>query len=141
MNKLRVEEDLKGTNLKEKLGHQLDTFVKFAAKERFEYEENIYDEYKAFMNRDKRLCEMDQEAWKRIRLKVFKRDNYTCVYCGKRGGNLEVDHVKPFSKGGSEKLNNLVTSCQKCNRQKRDKSLLEFLEWKVKNNATKESTC
>jgi 5-methylcytosine-specific restriction endonuclease McrA len=28
---------------------------------------------------------------------VFKRDDYTCQDCGKRGGTLNADHVKPFS--------------------------------------------
>lgn len=33
-------------------------------------------------------------AW---RNKVFERDDYTCQICGKRGGNLHVDHIKPFA--------------------------------------------
>jgi hypothetical protein len=28
---------------------------------------------------------------------VFERDNYTCVWCGKRGGELNADHIKPFA--------------------------------------------
>ena len=28
---------------------------------------------------------------------ILKRDNYTCVLCGKRGGILHVDHIKPFA--------------------------------------------
>lgn len=31
------------------------------------------------------------------REKVFERDNYTCVFCKKRGGKLNADHIKPFS--------------------------------------------
>lgn len=32
------------------------------------------------------------------RMSVFKRDNFTCVWCGdNRGGNLEADHIKPFA--------------------------------------------
>ena len=28
---------------------------------------------------------------------VFKRDNYTCIWCGNRGGRLNADHIKPFA--------------------------------------------
>lgn len=38
-----------------------------------------------------------------LRFEVFKRDLFTCQYCGKRAPDvvLEVDHIKPVSKGGS----------------------------------------
>lgn len=57
-----------------------------------------------------------------------------CQYCGKRGGILELDHIVPFSKGGSDDIDNLATSCRHCNRQKRDKSLEEFRRWKKHSN-------
>ena len=78
----------------------------------------------------KRLFNINVKEWNRISKAVFKRDNYTCQYCGKVGGKLEVDHIFPFSKGGSDSLDNLTTSCQKCNRQKRDKSVDDFLKWR-----------
>lgn len=28
---------------------------------------------------------------------VFERDNYTCIWCGERGGRLNADHIKPFA--------------------------------------------
>ncbi len=31
------------------------------------------------------------------RKSVFERDNWTCVFCNERGGNLEADHIKPFA--------------------------------------------
>ena len=60
---------------------------------------------------------------KRTRFKVFDRDDYTCRYCGKTpsdGITLEVDHVTAKSKGGSDLIENLVTSCFDCNRGKSD---------------------
>ena len=56
----------------------------------------------------------------KIRLRVFKRDNYACVICGKnpanyRGVILHLDHKIPFSKGGNNSLENLRTLCDKCN--------------------------
>lgn len=84
----------------------------------------------------KRLFNINVKEWKRISKAVFKRDNYTCQYCGKFGGKLEVDHIFPFSKGGSDSLENLTTSCQKCNRQKRDKSVDDFLKWRDNHGKT-----
>lgn len=56
--------------------------------------------------------------WKEIRASIFKRDNYTCGYCGERGGRLECDHVIPVSRGGSDHHSNLLTACFQCNRSK-----------------------
>ena len=69
---------------------------------------------------------LSAEAWDRIRNAVFKRDNYTCCYCGARGGKLECDHLEPISKGGTNELGNLVTACLACNRAKRTKLLSEW---------------
>ena len=56
----------------------------------------------------------------KVRFEVFKRDNFTCRYCGYKTPKviLEVDHVIPRSKGGPDEINNLVTSCWECNRGK-----------------------
>lgn len=62
------------------------------------------------------------EVWKKIRAFIFKRDNYTCQYCGRRGARLECDHVIPVAQGGNSDVENLVTACFACNRSKRDKT-------------------
>jgi hypothetical protein len=64
--------------------------------------------------------------WEEIRKRIFQRDNYTCKYCGVRGGRLECDHIHPVSKGGSNEDFNLTTACFRCNRSKRDKTLTEW---------------
>jgi hypothetical protein len=51
------------------------------------------------------------------RNRLFRRDNYTCVYCGNKK-NLTVDHVMPKSRGGQNTWLNLVTCCSHCNRVK-----------------------
>jgi hypothetical protein len=56
-----------------------------------------------------------------LRRQVFKRDNYTCRYCGYTGGPLHADHVYPESKGGETTLENLVTACPNCNERKSNK--------------------
>jgi len=61
----------------------------------------------------------------RIRFEVFKRDSFTCQYCGRKAPDviLEADHIRPVSAGGDDSLVNLVTSCWECNSGKSDKAL------------------
>ena len=58
---------------------------------------------------------------------VFERDNYTCVYCGHRVDLMEIDHVVPYSAGGTNAVENLVAACWLCNHYKADMSKDEFL--------------
>ena len=62
---------------------------------------------------------------KKLRFEVFKRDGFTCQYCGGHPPNkvLEADHILAKSKGGTDDINNLITSCFDCNRGKSDRSL------------------
>jgi hypothetical protein len=54
------------------------------------------------------------------RRNIYLRDNHTCQYCGKRPilKDLNLDHVKPRSQGGTATWENLVTSCRRCNFRK-----------------------
>ena len=65
-------------------------------------------------------------SWREIRSKIFMRDDYTCAYCGQRGGELHCDHIVPVSKNGSNDEDNLVTSCRSCNLSKAAKSIEEW---------------
>lgn len=62
---------------------------------------------------------------KSIRFEVFKRDSFTCQYCGAKAPDviLEVDHIKPVAKGGTNDILNLITSCRDCNRGKSKKEI------------------
>lgn len=61
------------------------------------------------------------------RKNIYKRDQYTCVYCGDGDkGNLTLDHVIPRAKGGTDAWDNLVTCCSKCNSEKADLSIEEW---------------
>jgi hypothetical protein len=64
----------------------------------------------------------------KLRFEVFKRDDFTCTYCGRRTPEviLEVDHMIPESRGGTDNPENLVTSCFECNRGK-GSALLETI--------------
>ena len=54
---------------------------------------------------------------KRIRFEVFKRDEFTCQYCGAHppGVLLHVDHIVAVADGGSDEFDNLIAACEPCN--------------------------
>lgn len=59
----------------------------------------------------------------RLRFKVLQRDRFLCCACGRGpsitpGVSLEVDHIKPWSKGGETVIENLQTLCVACNQGK-----------------------
>jgi hypothetical protein len=56
----------------------------------------------------------------KLRFEIFKKHNFTCQYCGRKTPEivLELDHIIPRSKGGTDNEDNLTTSCWECNRGK-----------------------
>lgn len=62
---------------------------------------------------------------KKVRFEVFKRDLFTCQYCGSHPPSvvLECDHINPVASGGGNDLENLITACFDCNRGKGDREL------------------
>ena len=55
------------------------------------------------------------------RFMILERDGFRCQYCGATAeqSRLEVDHIVPVSKGGTNDPDNLVTACHECNSGKR----------------------
>jgi len=62
---------------------------------------------------------------KTVRFEVFKRDSFACQYCGRKSPDilLQVDHMEPVTKGGTNDLLNLITSCKDCNAGQSDRQL------------------
>lgn len=62
---------------------------------------------------------------KKIRFEVFKRDSFTCQYCGEKAPNviLNVDHIHPVKEGGTNDIMNLITACFGCNSGKKARKL------------------
>lgn len=58
----------------------------------------------------------------KIRFEVFKRDLFTCQYCGRKPPDaiLEVDHIVAVKHEGTNNIDNLICSCFDCNRGKSD---------------------
>ncbi len=58
------------------------------------------------------------------RKNIFKRDRYTCQYCGAQPGPeaLTIEHIVPRSKGGVSSWENCVLACVECNKRKADRT-------------------
>lgn len=65
-----------------------------------------------------------------VRFNVFKRDRFTCQYCGQSPPAviLELDHVIPVAEGGDDSSANLTTACFDCNRGKGARQLSDIPE-------------
>lgn len=69
-----------------------------------------------------------------LRFEVFQRDKHSCQYCGRRPPEveLEVDHLVPVARGGTDVFENLMTSCRECNSGKSAKLIERFTEGHTK---------
>ena len=62
---------------------------------------------------------------KPVRREIFRRDNFTCQYCGKPGSHMTIDHIIPKHLGGKQTWENTVTACPLCNHRKGGRRLEE----------------
>lgn len=64
------------------------------------------------------------------RLAIYLRDGMACAYCGATVEDestvLTLDHLRPYSTGGSNAAKNLVTACRRCNSSRGTRSWREF---------------
>ncbi len=68
---------------------------------------------------------------KKKRLAIYLRDGLACTYCGRTvedGARLSLDHLRPYSHGGSNQASNLVTCCGTCNSSRGNRSWGGFAE-------------
>lgn len=61
-----------------------------------------------------------------IREYLLEKWQRKCAYCGKKDVPLEVEHIIPKSRGGSDRVSNLTLSCQECNQKKSNQTAAEF---------------
>jgi len=62
-----------------------------------------------------------------IREYLLEKWGRQCVYCGAKDTPLEVEHIVPKSKGGSNRISNLTLACKACNLLKGDRDIKDFL--------------
>ncbi|MDJ0680736.1 MAG: RNA-guided endonuclease IscB [Xenococcaceae cyanobacterium MO_167.B52] len=62
-----------------------------------------------------------------VREYLLEKWNRTCAYCGAKNVPLEVEHIVPKSKSGSNRISNLCLACVPCNQDKSNLDIKEFL--------------
>jgi 5-methylcytosine-specific restriction endonuclease McrA len=62
-----------------------------------------------------------------VREYLLEKFNRLCAYCGVTDARLEIDHIHPRSKGGSDRVSNLVLACHSCNQAKSNQDIKDFL--------------
>ena len=65
-----------------------------------------------------------------VREYLLEKWGRECTYCGKKDVSLQIEHIYPKSKGGSNRVSNLCLACEKCNHKKGNKLVEEFLKKK-----------
>jgi len=61
-----------------------------------------------------------------IREYLLEKFSRKCVYCGKQNVPLEIEHIIPKSRGGTNRVDNLTISCHECNYKKGNMTAEEF---------------
>jgi 5-methylcytosine-specific restriction endonuclease McrA len=59
---------------------------------------------------------------------LLEKWNRQCAYCGVKDVPLQIEHIHPRAKGGSNSITNLTLSCEKCNIKKATKDIKDFLK-------------
>lgn len=67
-----------------------------------------------------------------VREYLLEKWNRECAYCGKQDAQLEVEHIVPKSRGGSDRVSNLTLACHECNQLKGNQNLSDFLSDRAK---------
>ena len=65
-----------------------------------------------------RMIKRPRPIVKLTRKEIFRRDHFTCQYCGRQTSELTIDHVIPRRLGGKTRWDNVVSACPRCNHLK-----------------------
>ena len=81
-------------------------------------------------NKDKKIVlrKSTRQIETRIMWNTFRRDNFTCRYCGNDEAPMTVDHIVLWEEGGPTIVMNLITSCKKCNNSR---GSMQYEDWLV----------
>ncbi|WP_116245003.1 RNA-guided endonuclease IscB [Nocardiopsis sp. FIRDI 009] len=65
-----------------------------------------------------------------VREYLLAKWDRVCAYCGKQGVPLNIEHIRPRSCGGSDRVSNLAIACIPCNQAKSNRTVEDFLKGK-----------
>ena len=86
---------------------------------------------KRMMRQRRRAREHDAHGsftWSEF-MRIARKFDYCCAYCGTKPDRLDPDHVVPLSRGGSNTPSNLLPTCMMCNSSKCAMTLSEWSQW------------
>ncbi len=70
-----------------------------------------------------------------VRAYLLIKYEYRCAYCGKTSAAFEIDHIRPRSRGGSNRVSNLCVACHDCNQAKGERTAAEWKHPEVEARA------
>jgi 5-methylcytosine-specific restriction endonuclease McrA len=118
------------------LQHRVDTITawterlaRWAPLRSVHLEHVAFDSYALGEDRPPEAMEYQQGtlAGCEVREYLLAKWGRTCAYCGAGGVPLNIDHIHPRARGGSDRVSNLALACVPCNQAKADRSVQEFL--------------
>jgi 5-methylcytosine-specific restriction endonuclease McrA len=77
-------------------------------------------------------CQYQQGTLAGYEVREYLLDKWarTCAYCGKPNIPLQIEHIIPRAKGGTDRVSNLTLACERCNRAKGTQDIAVFLKKK-----------
>jgi len=72
-----------------------------------------------------------------VREYLLEKFNHKCAYCGKTDVPLQIEHIIPKARGGSNRVSNLTIACESCNQKKGSQTAEEFGHPEVQSQAKK----
>jgi len=90
--------------------------------------ENVKFDTQLLQNPD--ICGIEYQqgelAGYEVREYLLEKFNRKCAYCGTENAKLEIEHIIPKSRGGSNRISNLAIACHDCNQKKDNMTAEEF---------------
>lgn len=123
--------------------HRLDSHIRFIEKvKKLLPISKVVVEVASFDTQKMQNPEISEVEYQQGELQGYEVKEYLlekwgrkCAYCGKTNVPLEVEHVVPRSRGGTDRVSNLTIACTRCNQKKGNKTAGEFGYPKIQKKA------